>query len=111
MGRRQASLGTPVPRTPTPPEAHLLLYHSEDGERVATTMHVFDEQGLVPLKPSLPLGSPVPVSSGEPEEEEKTDSEVTLEEVEETSPRSRTSSFGPSLMTPTPTSTQSGSRL
>ena len=66
-------------------------------------MPVFNEQGLVPLKPSQPLGSLVPVSSGEFEEEEKADSEATLEEVE-------ASSYAPSLMMTMPASPQSGSR-
>ena len=52
-------------------------------------MPTFNERGLMPLKPSLPPGSPVPVSSGELEEEERSDSEATLEEVGETYPSSK----------------------
>ena len=51
-------------------------------------MPVFNERGLVPLKPSRPPGSPVPVSSGDDPKEEE-DPKKTPEEVGETSPLSK----------------------
>ena len=68
----------------TLPAAYLPLYRCNDGEKVATTMSIFNEWGLVLLKPSQPPSSPVPVSSGEHSEVEE--EEATLEGVGETSP-------------------------
>jgi hypothetical protein len=73
-----------------PPDAHLPLYRRADGEKIAAAMPVFNERGLMPLEPSLPAGSPVPVSFGDPSREEGNgSSEATLEEVGETSPPRR----------------------
>ena len=66
--------------------AYLPLYRCNDGEKVATTMSIFNEWGLVLLKPSQPPSSPVPVSSGESDQEERADSEATSEGAGETSP-------------------------
>ena len=50
---------------------------SPDGEKIADSMPIFDERGLVPLEPSRPPGSPVTVSSDKSDKEEREDSEVT----------------------------------